>query len=493
MIGVRRALVLSSSERYVNLALSFGQMAIVSRILSPNEIGIAVIGLAVVTIVITAREFASGAFLIQHQNLRHEDIRSTFTILLALTVAILAVLLAGSPVVAHFYGEPGLVRFFMVICGALLIEVVSSLLLALMRREFAFDRVALVSISATASGVAVTIVLALLGGGYMSFAWGWVATAVVASGLCLFLRPDLSIFVPCLAEWRGMVAFGGFNGGNILLLKVFEQVPYLVLARTASPAAAAVFNRGSILATVPDRIALSGVAAVALPAFAAARRDGRSLEEPYLHSLSLVTGLMWPALLVVAILAFPLIDLLLGPQWEQSAEIARILCLAGLFSCAFDINVALLVASGAIRDVFLRSLIVYPLGSVAIALAAMAGGLTAVAWTVVLIAPLHALVSFHFVRQRLAIFWPDLLRAVRPSALVALLSIVGPVAVVMLAGGPDLSLLEGTVAALLAVPGWLLGIRLGRHPMREELGLLVDLIQRQRLVLAERGLGSADT
>lgn len=74
-MSVKRALLMSTGERYVLLVSNFATAAVVSRILTPEEIGVSVIGMAILAIIMSVREFASSGFLIQRQELSREDIR----------------------------------------------------------------------------------------------------------------------------------------------------------------------------------------------------------------------------------------------------------------------------------------------------------------------------------------------------------------------------------------------------------------------------------
>ncbi len=348
MIGVRRALLFSSGDRYVVLALQFATIAAVSRILTPGEIGVSVVGMAVVGIAMTLREFASASFIIQRRDLRPVDIRSGFTVMLGLTTGIVLVLALAAPLLAEAYGEQNLVLYLRVICVCLFVELFWSQIVTLLRRELAFGRVAAINFASAAVASVTTILLALNGFSYMSFAWAWLAAATAAGLLAFCIRPDLSVFVPSLGNWREMVEFGGYNGANVLLYKIFEQVPYLVIGRFISADAAGLLSRSLMISQLPDKVALGGASAVALPVFAVAAREGRCLRDLYLKGLEWATGLLWPAHLVLAILAYPIVDLLLGPQWHGAAQLVQIIAMASLFAFGFELNYPVLVAVGAI-------------------------------------------------------------------------------------------------------------------------------------------------
>ena len=477
---VRRALLLSTGERYVVLAINFATIAAVSRILSPGEIGVSVVGTAIVGIAITVREFASSSFIIQRPELRTEDIRSTFTIMLVLTVAITAALVAAAPLIAAAYGQVALTAYFQVICACLFVELISAQVVTLLRRELAFGRVAAINVAGAGSAAVATISLALAGFSYMSFAWGWLAAACTATVVALLTRPSTCSFLPTLRNWRAMIHFGGYNGGNVLLYKIFEQVPYLVLGRVVSADAAGLLSRSMMICQLPDKFLLGGSAAVAMPAFAAASRQGRPLAKPYLTALGWATGLLWPAHIVLAILAYPVVDLLLGSQWHGAVPLVQIMAIGSLFAFSFEFNYAVLVAVGAIRDAFVRALIVFPIAAVLVGAAAYFGGVQATAWSLMIVAPFHAYVALQFVRRRLGLRWADVGVAVRKSALVAVLSGLGPLAVVATCGSFDIGLVNGFLGGGLAAVGWVVGLHLTRHPLAEELSRLAATVFRAR-------------
>ena len=403
MSGIRRAILLSTGERYFVLLANFATVAAVSRILTPAEIGVSVIGTAIVGVALAMREFASASFLIQRAELSRDDVRGAFAVMLVLTLATAAVITLLAPRLAAAYGEPALVPYFRVICACLVLDLVYLQVVSMLRRDMAFGKLALVNIALAATGAATTVALALLGFSFMSFAWAWLAGSAVAGALALALRPDFWMFRPSFRDWRGMAAFGGYNGGTALIYKVFDQVPYLLLGRLVSMDAAALFSRSLLICQLPDRLLLGGALSVALPAFAAHARQGQSLKAPYLKSIGLVTALAWPAHVVLAVLAYPLVDIVLGQQWHGVAPLVQVVAVASLFAFSIELNYPVLVTAGAIRDVFLRALISFPASAAILTIAALLGGLQATAWSMMLVVPFNAAVSLYFVRRRIGV------------------------------------------------------------------------------------------
>ena len=348
MSPVKRALFISTGERYFLLASNFIRVALVSRLLTPSEIGVSVIGMAIVAIAMSAREFVSASFLIQRENLTRDDIRGAFSAMLIITGAISGLLMLAAPWLAESYREPNLVPYLHVIAVCLLVELFSTQILTLLKRDMLFGKVAVINISSTITGIAATVGLALLGFSFMSFAWAWLAGSVVAGVLALSFRPQFWMFVPSFKNWRALLEFGGYNGITVVLFKLYDQLPYLMLGQLVSPNAAGLFSRCQTICELPDKILLGGVVQVILPAFAAEVRQGRDLRAPYLNALGLVTAVLWPAHVIIATLAYPIVAVLLGSQWHEVAPLVQIVALASLFAFSFELNYPVLVAKGAI-------------------------------------------------------------------------------------------------------------------------------------------------
>lgn len=480
MSPVKRALFISTGERYFLLASNFIRVALVSRLLTPSEIGVSVIGMAIVAIAMSAREFVSASFLIQRENLTRDDIRGAFSAMLIITGAISGLLMLVAPWLAESYREPNLVPYLHVIAVCLLVELFSTQILTLLKRDMLFGKVAVINISSTITGIAATVGLALLGFSFMSFAWAWLAGSVVAGVLALSFRPQFWMFVPSFKNWRALLEFGGYNGITVVLFKLYDQLPYLMLGQLVSPNAAGLFSRCQTICELPDKILLGGVVQVILPAFAAEVRQGRDLRAPYLNALGLVTAVLWPAHVIIATLAYPIVAVLLGSQWHEVAPLVQIVALASLFAFSFELNYPVLVAKGAIRDVFVRALIVFPIAALIVVVSTHLGGLHGTAWGMMVIVPFHALVALHFVKRRIALAWLDILRAVQKSTLVTAFCAAGPLSIAATAGyGFDMPVLYGIAGGALGGLGWIAGVYLTRHPMLGEIARLVPPLGRR--------------
>jgi O-antigen/teichoic acid export membrane protein len=468
MIGVKRALLLVTVERYFGMVVQFALIAAVSRLLTPGEIGVCAIGMGIIGIAFSLRDFATSDFLIQRKTVTREDVRTSFTLLLGLTGLITAVMFVLAPWIAGYYGETGLSCFLYLIAATGLLEVVRLPITALLQRDMAFGTLAMINMASVALSAAVTLTLAMLGFSYMSFAWAGLCAAATATVLSLYFRPYLWIFRPLLSSWRAALTFGSCYGSTGLLYKIYDSFPQLVLGRIVPISAVGLYNRANVIYGIPERFLLSQVSSVAFPAFAARMREGHSVKQPYLQAISYLTGVHWPALIIVALLAHPIVAFVLGEQWISTVPLVQIMCGAGLFWSPVILTHQLLIAFGAKHNL-VPSLIARPTAALVLCGASFFG-LTALAASQLLTTPFQLYVALRFIRLHVPFRWGELVAAAWRSALITACTAAGPTAVIVLAGfRANLSIGAALVAGLLSACCWAGGLWLTSHPLLHEI------------------------
>jgi O-antigen/teichoic acid export membrane protein len=473
MSRIRRALVLASAERYVGVVVQLGLIAMVSRLLTPEEVGVNTIGTGLMMILLSLREFASADFLVQRKTLTPDEVRTTFTLLFGIGALLGVAIAALAPAIGASYGTPGLADFLRVVAIVGLFDAVRLPLVALLQRDLAFGTLAVINVVGLVTGAVVTVGLAALGHGYMSFAWAWLATSVLTSVLALCLRPELDAFRFRVRAWRPVTAFGGWWGAGVLLMKLHEALPPLVLGRLLPLSAVGLYNRATMVSMIPERVILSQVYTVAFPAFAAQARDGQDVGAGFLRAVSYVSVVHWPFLAVLGLLAHPLVLIVLGDQWTEIVPLVRILAFAAMFGSPAILSLQALGALGALRHKLLVNLITRPIAVVALC-GATFFGLTAMAFSQCAVLALQLAVALFFFRRNVPVAWRDLGAVVRHS-LVVTVAAAAPclVALSMTGFGAPPSIGAALIAGGLSVTCWMGAIWLSDHPVKVEVERLL--------------------
>ncbi len=469
MSSIRRSLFLASAERYIVILINLAMVPIIARLMAPAEFGISVLGMAALAMAEAIRDFGGSAYIVQEKQLDAEHVRTSFTITLIWTLILAGALLLGAGPLARFYGVPGLSFYLEIVAVTYLLGPFVSPLFALLRREMAFGTIAIISVTSTVIYAIATVGFAWFGYSYMSF-----ALASIISGSCgmlmgFYFRPDFSIFRISFKGWRRLFNFGRYQTAAHMLISLWEYVPILILGRLVDVAAIGIYHRAATLCLFPKKALLGGVASIILPAFASNLREGGDLRSSYLRAVTFITGVYWPSLAILAMLAQPIVAILLGAQWQAVSPLVSIIAVALMFNVSVNLTFSVLLAGGAFRSVFFHQLILVPISTLVVLVAAHYS-ITAVAWSMFLIVPLEALVSVYFVRRLIPFSARELFNALIPSLMVTLFAVAGPCIVIAAHGWRfDLSLLETGAAIVTAGAGWLLGLRVASHPLLDEL------------------------
>jgi len=479
MTGIRRALLFTSAERYLNLAVNFGLIAVVSRLLSPAEIGVAAFGVTIWALAETFRDVPSS-YLVQQEDLSKTDVRTAFTVMFLISVALAAALILAAGWIATQYNDPKLAPYLQVFALALLPGPFERPIMALFRRNFSFGKFALINVTTVLVNAVVTIGLVTLGFSYMSFAWAALAGALSAAALALYLRRDFWMFSPHLGHWRRALRFGAYSSGFALLNQLSELLPYLVLSRFFRFEAVGFYNRALLVSQIPNKLLLSGLGPVVLPVLAAKARLGRDLKAPFLLGVSYISAVHWPAFVLLALLAHPAVEILVGSQWFSIVPLVQIMAVATLFTFCGILNYPALMAVGALRDLLLSSLIAMPVVVIINGVAATFG-LMPLALSLLVTLPLQSIVALCFVRRHVQFSWSEFAAATVKSLVITAFSAALPAAQIFLAGMRfEMSIPRGIVLGCLAILGWLAGVWLTRHPLRDELLMLFGALRGAR-------------
>ena len=472
MSKVRRAYLMATLEQYSLLLLSVLLMVTMSRLLDPTEIGGAAIGIGVAAIAYSIREFVTSEYLIQRAEIDNTDIRTSLSLLLMASLAVALALIVSSPLIEQFYAHPDLDGFIQVLAIAGLFDAISGLVATLLRRDMKFGSLTRINAIGSAVNAAVTIALALLDFGFMSFAWGQLAASVSRFILSLRSHPLKRSLRPSFRGWGKVLQFGMYKGATTITDRTCEALPQMLLGRLALPAAAGYYNRANLICSLPDRFVLSAVYAVAYPALAERVRTNDDITTPFLRTISYLTVVYWPALIGLAILAYPVVNVALGDQWLAVVPILQLLSLASVFWFATPLTNQVLLALGENRAAFV-SLFIGRVSCMVILGAASFFGVIALAASQLIAIPLQMAISLHYARHHVRFEWSALWPVLLQSGAVTLFAIAGPLVVVGLDGFRfEQSLLEAALSAALSFVGWIAGLALLKHPFLAEIRIM---------------------
>ena len=477
MVNLRHAIVWASAGNYLTIAISFASVLVMARLLTPAEFGVVPLAAGIMSIAEAIREVAGTAYLVREQDLTRDKVRSTTTLSALVTVVVTALILLTAEPLAEFFAMPMLAPYLKIAVFGYMLGPFIHPQIALFTRELQLNRVAIINVCMACISAVVAILLASQGFGALCYAWAAVVVAIATAFLCLALGGDASIYRPSLKHWRGVLSFGAYSSLTAICGKINETLPIIILGKFLSVEALAIGQRAIVLTLLPERIILAAVGAVTLPELSRRAREGEDLKAPYLTAFSYISVVQWPAMTLMALLAEPIVLLLLGGQWMDAAPLVRILCPAFMLTVPVALQYPTMVAVGAIHRLP-RLLVLQTLVLAAVILVSAPFGLHAAAWSMYIALPIFVGLSLFTVQKEVGFRWRDLWVTAGKNAIVTIASAAVPLGIAIASASSHMSYLSAALAVVFSAAGWLLGLYVLGHPFWDEVLRTISAVSR---------------
>ena len=355
----RRGRTVTSSMLYKLLenggaqCCSFLVNILLARLLTPSDYGV----LAMMTLLTAVSQvFVQSGLntaLIQKKDADEKDLSSAFYTSLAVAAALYALLFGVAPWVAAFFQTPELTDALRVLALLLPIGALTSVQQAVVARRMAFRSLMLASLGAVALSGVVGVSMAYAGLGY----WALVGQQLVnqlALGLILLITVDWRpkrMF--SLASVRALLAFGWKLFASSLLDTVYQYLRGLAVGKKYGAEALGYYNRGRQFPELLMNAINGAIQSVMLPALSREQDDRARMKAMMRRSVMVGSYLVFPLMTGLALVAEPLVSLLLTDRWLPCVPYLQVFCLDYAFYPIHTANLQAINAQGR-SDVFLR-------------------------------------------------------------------------------------------------------------------------------------------
>lgn len=422
MTSIRRSLAFSALQSYLGLVTQLASTVIISRLLTPAEIGVFAVAAVFAALASTFRDFGVAEYLIQDKDLDATKIRAALTVNIAVSWAIGLALWFGAPWAANFYRTVGVGEVMRVQAFNFLLIPFGAVTMAYFRRELDFRPMLAAGLVANPVSFAVAVTCAYLGQSYMSMAWSSLAGVACTVAVSMWYRPKSFPRWPGLEGIADVLHFGKFATGIYIFGQAGRGAPEMIIGRVHGMAGVAIFSRANGLVELFNRLVLQAVMPVCMPYFAERSRREGSLLRGYLTSVSYLTAIGWPVLAFLGVAAFAAIRTVYGPQWIEAVALARIVCAAACIELVYHLAKEALLAEGHVRRS--NGLQFGVQGSLVVGLLAVIPfGLEGGCWGVLAARVVGNVMSHHHLHHTIGLRLDDVLRVCRPSAAVTLATI----------------------------------------------------------------------
>jgi len=454
--------------------LQFGSSVIIARLLSPLEVGVFVVAMSICGILGIIQNLGLSGFIVRETNLPERLKETTFTIglLINVTVAVgIGLCSLGSEVL---FKQPSVARVLAVLALIPLLGIFEFLPAAMLERSANFRAIAGIGLGRSLLAQGLTVALAFLGCSSISFAYGQLAGALFSAlAYNVVGRAEIRLRLR-LAQWRHVAAFGAqmltINGANASAGRLAE----ILLARISGLEALGLFSRAANVNNVAWENFHTVVARVLLVRLSSLQKTGVPIRDYYLHVVEVLTALLWPAFIGLAVVAGPFVSTVYGQKWAPAAFPLVFLALSSAVWVSLTMSWELFVVCGETRRQSRIELIRTAVGTGLFASGAALAGFTGAAAGRLGDALFSVLIYRRPLERMSATTMSDIYPIYLRSALLAMIA-VAPAGLVMLNyhGSATAPLGPVVSAVVVGIVIWATTLLLTKHPVATELRRLL--------------------
>lgn len=326
--------------------IQFAFGIVLARLLSPEDYG--VVGMLTIFIAI-ASTFSDSGFasaLIQKQSCSDLDYSTAFYFSFFVSIFCYLFLFLLAPCIADFYKMPLLESVMRVYSLSLIVGAMSSVYQTKLKINLRFKELSLISLFTMLITGGVGLLLAFCGCGV----WALVFQSLIGSLFSLMCFVFILRWIPSFQFSRESFShlwnFGSKLLASGLINTIYANMYALVIGKYFSPSNVGYYNRARQYASLPLQIINDVTVKVNYPVLAKFKDDDEQLLRSYKRLMCVPLYLLYPALIGLALVAEPLVTLMIGEKWLPCVPFLQILCVGYLFTPLTSLNLNLLYVKG---------------------------------------------------------------------------------------------------------------------------------------------------
>lgn len=328
------------------LVLTTLSTIVIARLLTPDDYGVMAMAAPVIALILMFQDLGLSAATIQKPTLTQAESSALFWINLFASLGVALALVAVSPLVGWFYGDP---RAGYVTAASAIAVLVSGIALqhgALLNRHMRFAMLSGIDIANALATFLIAAAAAFFLRSYWALFLGTLAGSLVQTILLWRYsswRPDRQIRVRGAGD---LARFGGHVTGFNLVNFFVRNADFILIARFAGSGAVGLYDRSYKLMMLPLQNINAPVNRLLLPLLSRLHDQPAQYRRTFTFAVRAVMLASAPGIAIATALSDRLMPFLLGERWAAAGPIFFWLGLTGLVQPIANMTGVLFMSSG---------------------------------------------------------------------------------------------------------------------------------------------------
>lgn len=340
-------------ERGGNQAVQFIVQIVLARLLLPEDFGI--IALVVIFTQIAAVFVQSGlnTALIQKKDADEVDFSSVFYLSLAIACLLYICLFFAAPFIAAFYELPQIIPVFRALSITLVFGAFNSIQNAVISRNLQFKKLFFSSTGAILISGTIGIVMAYAGFGVWALVGQQISNQLLLTLIMWFTVKWRPQFVFSLKRVKKLFSYGWKLLASSLLNTIYLELRSLVIGKMFNATILGFYNRGKQFPSVIVSNIDGSIQSVMFPVLSSQQDNRPRVKEMMRRAIVTSSFIIFPMMVGLAVVAEPLVKLLLTDKWLPCVPFLQIYCATYALRPIHTANLQAINALGR-SDIFLK-------------------------------------------------------------------------------------------------------------------------------------------
>ncbi|MBQ9312262.1 MAG: lipopolysaccharide biosynthesis protein [Bacteroidales bacterium] len=340
-------------EKFALQIFAFIQGVIMARLLMPSDYGLVAMTGVFFSISYTFIDSGFSNALIRKKDLIPVDYSTVYVTNVILSLFFAILLCLCSSLIANFYKEPILQQIVCVDALSLFLGSFLAVQGVRLQVNLNFKVLSIITVAENVIGGIASIVLAFLGFGVWSLVYPAFVKIVVKAVLFWYYQRWFPGIRFSKQSFKELFAYGSKLLISRLIDSIYNNIYPLVIGKKFSSKDLGFYTKATGYANLPAMTVSDVLGRVTFPVLAKLQDDEPTLQRVYRRMIRLSAYVLFPIMVGVSVLAYPLIVLLIGIKWEPSVIYLQILCFVLMWYPIHALNLNLLQVKGR-SDLFLR-------------------------------------------------------------------------------------------------------------------------------------------
>jgi PST family polysaccharide transporter len=339
-------------SRAIVSSLSTLSTFILAWYLAPSDFGLVAIATTLLVIMTAVTELSLGQALIRHEDPGESHFSAAWTLGATRGLILGLAFAAAALPIADLYDDPRLVGIMLALSLSLVMSGLANPRRVMLQRDLIFRQEFTLNVSQKVVGFVVTVAIAVIYQSYWALVIGTLAyqvTNLLVSYTVLPFRPRITF-----KHIREFFSFSVWLTAGQIVNTLNWRFEHLLIGKLLGTAPLGYYTIGSTLSSLPTREPTSPLTQTIYPGFANVRHNPERLAAAYQRAQALLAAVALPAGIGVAVVAEPLILLVLGEKWAPAIFIVQSLASVYALQTLGSLVQPLGMAKGETKLLFIR-------------------------------------------------------------------------------------------------------------------------------------------